>query len=50
MLPHRPELSAGISLNDLGMADPIREGSSFYLDPIAETAVRQGLPAKVEPA
>lgn len=47
--PVRPELAAGINLNDLGLPDPAVKGvASIWLDPVAGSAVRQGLPARVE--
>lgn len=46
--PATPEIGAGINLNDLGIADPTRAGRSVWLDPIAGTSVRQGIPAKLE--
>ncbi|WP_452006914.1 molybdopterin-dependent oxidoreductase [Azospirillum largimobile] len=46
--PDVPEIAAGINLNDLGLVDPTRQGASVWVDPIAGTAVRQGIPAKLE--
>ena len=46
--PSVPEIGAGINLNDLGIADPSRAGASVWVDPISGTAVRQGIPAKLE--
>lgn len=46
--PEVPEIGAGINLNDLGLADPTRQGASVWVDPIAGTAVRQGIPAQLE--
>ena len=46
----RPGLSAGVNLNDLGIPDPTRQGLSVWLDPVGGTAVRQGLPARLERA
>jgi tetrathionate reductase subunit A len=45
--PEKPGLGAGVNLNDLGIPDPSRRGLSVWLDPIAGSAVRQGLPAKL---
>lgn len=39
---------AGINLNDLGLRDPTRTGTSVWVDPISGTAVRQGLPARLQ--
>ncbi len=47
MQPRRPELSAGVNLNDLGLVDPTRRGEAVWVDAIAGTSVRQGLPAKL---
>ena len=44
----RPELAAGINLNDLGLPDPSAGGQGIWLDPVAGSAVRQGLPARIE--
>ena len=44
----RPELSAGINLNDVGLPDPSAGGQGIWLDPVADSAVRQGLPARIE--
>lgn len=46
--PDVPEIAAGINLNDLGLVDPTRAGASVWVDPIAGTAVRQGIPARLE--
>ncbi|WP_029010084.1 molybdopterin dinucleotide binding domain-containing protein [Azospirillum halopraeferens] len=46
--PDVPEIGAGINLNDLGIADPTRAGASVWVDPIAGSAVRQGIPARLE--
>ncbi|MBP2293317.1 molybdopterin dinucleotide binding domain-containing protein [Azospirillum rugosum] len=48
--PDVPEIGAGININDLGLADPTRKGASVWVDPVAGTAVRQGIPAKLERA
>jgi len=45
--PDKPALRAGINLNDLGLADPTRSGKSVWVDAIAGTAVRNGLPARL---
>ena len=42
-----PGSGAGVNLNDLGLGDPTRKGLSVWQDPIAGTAVRQGLPARL---
>lgn len=49
-MPHRPDLAAGVNLNDLGFADPTRgEGQdNVWIDWVSGAAVRQGLPARVE--
>ncbi|SJZ92083.1 molybdopterin dinucleotide binding domain-containing protein [Consotaella salsifontis] len=46
--PEIAGIGAGVNLNDLGIADPTRKGVSVWLDPVAGSAVRQGLPARVE--
>ncbi|MBN9886652.1 molybdopterin dinucleotide binding domain-containing protein [Salipiger abyssi] len=46
--PADPRLAAGVLLNDLGMMDPTREKAGVWVDPVSGTAVRQGLPARVE--
>ncbi|SMH28728.1 molybdopterin dinucleotide binding domain-containing protein [Azospirillum agricola] len=46
--PAVPEIGAGVNLNDLGLADPTRQGASVWVDPIAGTSVRQGIPARLE--
>ena len=45
--PDEPAIGAGINLNDLGLSDPTRGGRNVYLDPVAGTTVRQGLPARL---
>ncbi|RAI43206.1 molybdopterin dinucleotide binding domain-containing protein [Rhodoplanes roseus] len=45
--PVKPALAAGVSLNDLGLGDPSRKGPAVWLDPVAGSAVRQGLPARI---
>lgn len=43
-------LDAGFNLNDLGLADPTRRGASVWLDPVAGSAVRNGIPAALAKA
>lgn len=45
--PERPELAAGINLNDLGLLDPTRGNEAVWVDAVAGTSVRQGLPARL---
>ena len=45
--PQRPDLRAGINLNDLGLYDPTRGGAVIWVDSVSGTAVRQGLPARL---
>ncbi|MFZ3040830.1 MAG: tetrathionate reductase subunit A [Thiobacillus sp.] len=45
--PEVPAIGAGINLNDLGLADPTRQGKSVWVDAVSGTAVRNGLPAAV---
>lgn len=40
----------GVNINDLGFADPQREGASVLADWVVGSVARQGLPARVEPA
>lgn len=46
--PDRPDLRAGINLNDLGLTDPTRGDKVIWVDSVSGTAVRQGLPARLE--
>ncbi len=46
--PVKPELAAGINLNDVGLLDPTLKTPMVWLDPVAGSSVRQGLPAKIE--
>jgi tetrathionate reductase subunit A len=48
MQPDRPDLRAGINLNDLGLTDPTRGDKVIWVDSVSGTAVRQGLPARLE--
>ncbi len=48
--PHVPGIAAGLCLNDLGLADPTRPQGAVFVDPVAGTAVRQGLPARLAKA
>ena len=41
-------LRAGINLNDLGLTDPTRGDAVIWVDAVSGTAVRQGLPARLE--
>jgi tetrathionate reductase subunit A len=43
-------IAAGVSLNDIGLLDPTRKSAATFVDPIAGTSVRQGLPARLEKA
>jgi tetrathionate reductase subunit A len=45
--PNRPDLGAGINLNDLGLVDPTRGNAAIWVDAVAGTSVRNGLPAKL---
>ena len=45
--PDRPDLGAGINLNDLGLVDPTRGNAAIWVDAVAGTSVRNGLPAKL---
>lgn len=45
--PERADLRAGINLNDLGLVDPTRGGEAIWVDAVAGTAVRNGLPARL---
>lgn len=45
--PHIPAIGAGICLNDLGLVDPTRTSPAVFVDPVAGTAVRQGIPARL---
>ncbi|MFC5738704.1 molybdopterin dinucleotide binding domain-containing protein [Sinirhodobacter huangdaonensis] len=46
--PGDPRLATGVLLNDVGMLDPTRPKDGVWVDPVAGTAVRQGLPARLE--
>lgn len=46
--PADPRLAAGVLLNDIGMLDPTRSVPGVWVDPVSGTAVRQGLPARIE--
>ncbi|SIQ82003.1 tetrathionate reductase subunit A [Aromatoleum tolulyticum] len=45
--PQRPDLGAGINLNDLGLVDPTRGGEALWVDAVSGTSVRNGLPARL---
>ncbi|WP_417271917.1 molybdopterin dinucleotide binding domain-containing protein [Celeribacter halophilus] len=47
-MPADPRLAAGVLLNDLGMLDPTRGKAGVWVDPVSGTAVRHGLPARIE--
>ena len=47
-LPHTRSSRAGINLNDLGLTDPTRGDAVIWVDAVSGTAVRQGLPARLE--
>lgn len=42
-------IGAGVNLNDLGVSDPSRGAAKPWLDPLAGSAVRNGLPARIRP-
>ncbi|PTD95310.1 molybdopterin dinucleotide binding domain-containing protein [Pseudothauera lacus] len=46
--PQRPQLGAGINLNDLGLVDPTRPSTALWVDAISGAAVRNGLPARLQ--
>ncbi|CQD46488.1 tetrathionate reductase subunit A [Yersinia enterocolitica] len=43
-----PRIGQGTNLNDLGFTDPTREVPNTWLDWVSGSAVRQGLPAKLQ--
>jgi tetrathionate reductase subunit A len=45
--PHEPAIGAGTNLNDVGLSDPTRGGRNVFVDSVAGSAVRQGLPARL---
>lgn len=50
---HQPEdsrISAGVNLNDIGLIDPTRPDKAPWVDAIAGTSVRNGLPATIRRA
>ena len=47
MQVHEPAIAAGINLNDIGLSDPTRNARNVFVDPVAGTTVRQGLPARL---
>ncbi len=47
-LPGDPALASGVLSNDLGMLDPTRAHAGVWVDPVSGTAVRNGLPARIE--
>ena len=48
--PVETALAVGVNLNDVGLADPTRQGRSVWTDPVAGSSVRNGLPARIEKA
>ncbi|HEY0843802.1 MAG TPA: molybdopterin dinucleotide binding domain-containing protein [Noviherbaspirillum sp.] len=48
--PEDERLAAGVNLNDIGMMDPTRPDEAPWVDAIAGTSVRNGLPAKIRRA
>jgi len=46
--PERPDLRAGINLNELGLVDPTRGKEAIWVDAVSGTSVRNGLPARLE--
>jgi tetrathionate reductase subunit A len=44
---HEAAIGAGVNLNDLGLSDPTRNGRNVFVDPVAGSTVRQGLPARL---
>lgn len=48
--PEDKRLAAGVNLNDIGMMDPTRPDQAPWVDAIAGTSVRNGLPAKIRRA
>lgn len=48
--PEDKRLAAGVNLNDIGMMDPTRPDNAPWVDAIAGTSVRNGLPAKIRRA
>ena len=48
-MPHDSSLAAGVSLNDLGFADPTHgQVPNSWIDWVSGATVRQGLPARIE--
>ncbi|MBK5928218.1 molybdopterin dinucleotide binding domain-containing protein [Rhodobaculum claviforme] len=48
--PGNPWIGAGVTLNDLGFADPTRGVLGTWLEPVTGAAVRQGLPVRLRRA
>ena len=48
--PDRPDLRAGININDIGLQDPTRGGKHIWVDSVSGTSVRNGLPARIRRA
>ncbi len=47
-IPGDSALATGVLLNDLGMLDPTRTHAGVWVDPVSGTAVRNGIPARIE--
>ena len=45
--PDRPDLGAGVCVNELGLADPTRGSGVVWVDAVSGTAVRNGIPARI---
>lgn len=45
--PERPDLAAGININDIGLVDPTRGGEAIWVDSVSGTSVRNGLPVRL---
>ena len=48
--PENRKLAAGVNLNDIGLIDPTRPDKAPWVDAIAGTSVRNGLPARIRRA
>jgi tetrathionate reductase subunit A len=47
-IPGNPHARHGVNLNEIGLTDPTRKGTTLWVNSVSGACVRNGIPAKIE--